>query len=91
LQGFYFERDTYYLDIPDIEAASTLSRHRESALVAEQQRIVETSRTELSRVEAQLTATRKMLESLNDRTQAALVDRLFQTLNNSGVRITFAD
>ena len=74
-----------------LDSALARLRHRESALVAEQQRIVETSRTELSRVEAQLTATRKMLESLNDRTQAALVDRLFQTLNNSGVRITFAD
>ncbi len=66
-------------------------RKRESDLVSERQRIVDTAKTEVARVDVQLAATRKVLIVLADDTKAALVDSLLSAIGSAGVHLSVGE
>lgn len=64
---------------------------RSDALQAERRRIVQSSATELSRVEAQIAALDRVVQTLQDRTKSPIVDSLFDAVARAGLKLELKD
>jgi hypothetical protein len=76
--------------VVSVALALTRLQERQTALLAERQRLVSTHDDELAHIDDQLAAVKQVLGGLSVKTNAALVDSLLTSLEQAGVGIEIA-